>query len=227
MPKIEDLLRCAAKPLGSTMYVWGGGWNEEDTGAGDSAVTIGISPIWREFFNKQDKNYDFKNHRYEIENGLDCSGYVGWVIYNTFCRTSGDDGFVYPARQIAKKFAYFGWGDYVRSEDVRDICPGDIMSSKSHVIIALGQFRDKSAAFIHSGPPGVQISGTADGVAAKVCNEYMKKYFPQWCEKYPDSSRPAGYLKDFSQMRWNAETMSDCKRIQGMTAEEVLNILPL
>ena len=35
---IANLLMTAIKPLGSTRYVWGGGWNEENTGAGVEGV---------------------------------------------------------------------------------------------------------------------------------------------------------------------------------------------
>lgn len=224
--QIKDLLINAMKPLGFTMYVWGGGWNKEDTGAGEDAVTIGVSPKWREFFQRQDENYDFKKHRYEIRNGLDCSGYVGWVVYNTLCDRSGGEGFVFPARDMAKKFADFGWGEYRGAEEVRDIRAGDIMSSDSHVIIALGQCRDGSTAFIHSGPPGVQISGTSDGIAAEHCNKYMKILCPQWYEKYPDSSRSADYMRGFSQMRWRiGGVLSDEDGLTGMSAEDILEML--
>ena len=28
------------EPVGSTMYIWGGGWNSEDNGAGEDAKII-------------------------------------------------------------------------------------------------------------------------------------------------------------------------------------------
>ena len=49
-------LQIAVQPVGQTMYVWGGGWNEEDTGAGAEAVTLGVSPAWAEFAAKQDEH---------------------------------------------------------------------------------------------------------------------------------------------------------------------------
>ena len=42
---LKELLLTALQPVGSTMYVWGGGWNEADTGAGPDAVTIGVSAL--------------------------------------------------------------------------------------------------------------------------------------------------------------------------------------
>ena len=47
---LERFLEIAIEPVGQTMYVWGGGWNEEDTGAGVEAVTIGVSDHWASFF---------------------------------------------------------------------------------------------------------------------------------------------------------------------------------
>lgn len=227
MPQIKDLLINAFIPLGSTLYVWGGGWNKADDGAGGSAVSIGASPKWEKFFDGQDESYDFKKHRYEIENGLDCSGYVGWTVYNTLRRENGGEGFVFPARTAARQFSKFGWGEYTPADSVRDIRAGDILSSDSHVIIALGECRDKSAAFIHCGPPGVQISGTADGAAAELCNMYMKRLCPKWCERFPDSSRGADYLRGFSRMRWNTSggVLSDEDGLCEMCAEDVLKIM--
>ena len=31
---LENLLKTALLPIGKTMYIYGGGWNEKDTGAG-------------------------------------------------------------------------------------------------------------------------------------------------------------------------------------------------
>ena len=60
-----DFLKTAGQPVGSTMYIWGGGWNEEDTGSGIEAVMLGLSPQWAEFAAQQDKDYNHKNHRYK------------------------------------------------------------------------------------------------------------------------------------------------------------------
>ena len=58
---LENLLKTALLPIGNTMYIYGGGWNEEDTGAGIEAITIGVSPKWVEFAIKQDSSYNFKD----------------------------------------------------------------------------------------------------------------------------------------------------------------------
>ena len=57
---LKQFITIAMQPVGKVMYVWGGGWNEADTGAGIEAMTIGVSPNWKAFFEKQDKDYDFE-----------------------------------------------------------------------------------------------------------------------------------------------------------------------
>ena len=42
----------ATEPIGKCLYVYGGGWNEEDTAAGVEALSYGISPVWVDFYNK-------------------------------------------------------------------------------------------------------------------------------------------------------------------------------
>lgn len=77
------------QPVGQTLYVWGGGWNNEDTAASETSRHIGVCPEWKGFFDSQDSSYDFydyaigKNGKAEtpipayIPLGLDCSGYRG------------------------------------------------------------------------------------------------------------------------------------------------------
>ncbi len=160
---IANLLLTALQPVGNTMYVWGGGWNEEDDGAGYETRRIGVSPQWKQFADEQDADYDFKKTRYQIHDGLDCSGYVGWVIYNVFEDCSGRAGYVMPASYMAWEFAGMGWGRYTPAEQVRDWKAGDIMSAKGHVWIALGMCEDGSVLLLHASPPGVTLCGTPGG----------------------------------------------------------------
>lgn len=39
---LQNFLTIAIQPVGQTMYVWGGGWNEEDTGAGKMPNASGL-----------------------------------------------------------------------------------------------------------------------------------------------------------------------------------------
>lgn len=212
------------------MYVWGGGWNEEDTGAGTEATTIGVSPLWAEFAMAQDENYDYRNTRYQIHNGLDCSGYMGWVVYNTLETENGREGYVMSAGKMAASFAKMGLGSYTEASEVQDWQAGDIMSMNGHVWMAVGMCADGSAVLLHCSPPGVVLSGTAlkDGgksQAEALAERYMKEYYPEWYEKFPDCQRSHSYLTRSSRMRWSREILSDEEGLSDMSAEQVLAYL--
>lgn len=226
---IGKLLRIAIEPMGQTMYVWGGGWNEADDAAGEEARSIGVSARWAEFAKQQDKNYDYEKTRYQIHDGLDCSGYVGWVIYNVFEQFPGNTGYVMSAEKMACEYAKCGWGEYTPAKEVKDWKAGDIMSMKGHVWIVAGMCPDGSVVLMHSSPPGVILCGTTDrgksSQAKLLAEKYMKTYFPHWYAKYPKCERSSTYLTDSARMRWNAQTMSDAKLWDGKSAEEVLEWL--
>ncbi len=233
---IRKLLLTALQPVGSTMYVWGGGWNAADNGADITARTIGVSPQWKKFFQQQTSSYNYRNYRYQIKNGLDCSGYVGWVIYNTFNTTSGNSGYVMGAQYMASTFSKYGWGSYKAAGSVTDFKAGDIMSLASgHVYIVVGQCPDGSVVLLHSSPCGVMISGTTTRAgstgseAIKLANYYMKTYYPEWYAKYPNCSRGASYITSYSQMRWYIGTkrsmLSDPDGYRNKNAKQILKNL--
>ncbi len=224
---IESLLLLAKEPLGKTMYIWGGGWNEEDTGAGIEAVTLGVSPKWKEFASKQDKNYDFNDTRYQIHNGLDCSGYIGWLVYNLIETEDGKSGYVVSASKMAKFLAEKGFGEFTKSSDVRDWQPGDIMSMEGHVWMSLGTCEDGSVVVLHASPPGVTLSGTllSDGSesrALELAKKYMQTYYPEWYEKYSVKACEYRYLTDSARMRWSRKILSDIQGLKEKNAEEIL-----
>lgn len=227
---IDNLLMTAKEPVGKTMYVWGGGWNEEDTGAGDEAVSIGISQRWVEFANMQEKTYNYKNTSYQIHDGLDCSGYLGWVIYNVMNNTNNQGGYVMSSSIMAKTFAVYGWGDYISSKMVHDWKAGDVMSMEGHTWISLGMCEDGSVVLFHSSPPGVRISGTKlcnneKSQAVELAEKYMKKYYPKWYERYPECAVDYNYLTTSHQMRWNEKTLTDDNHLKQKNAEEILRFL--
>ena len=227
---LANLLMTAKQPVGHTMYVWGGGWNEADTGAGVEAVSIGVSSTWETFAELQDSTYDVKKTTYQIHNGLDCSGYLGWVIYNVFENTDGKDGYVMKAAKMAETFAGYGWGTYTPAEEVTDWKPGDIMSMKGHVWLSLGMCEDGSVVLLHASPPGVRICGTtlADGtksIAVTLAETYMSKYEPDWYAKYPDCAEEIDYLSKSSRMRWNVQTLTDVGDFEDKSAAEILAYL--
>lgn len=206
---LKHFLEIAMQPVGHTMYVWGGGWNEADTGAGIEAVTMGVSPQWDAFFQKQDSSYNYQNTRYQIHNGLDCSGFVGWSVYNLLNTESGNEGYVMASTKMAQNFADRGWGTYTPASKITKYTPGDIMSTSGHVYIVVGQCADGSVVLVHASPAGVQINGTVtpsgstSSQAIALATQYMKTYFPEWYAKFPDCTRNANYLTNFNQMTWD------------------------
>ncbi|MBQ8822607.1 MAG: hypothetical protein IJZ82_08195 [Lachnospiraceae bacterium] len=227
---IANLLLLAKEPLGQTMYVWGGGWNEEDTGAGADACTMGVSPAWAIFAAEQDADYDYDDTRYQIHDGLDCSGYMGWLVYNVMETEDGRAGYVTKATDMAADFAVRGFGEFTPAEEVKDWQAGDIMSMKGHVWMALGMCEDGSVVLLHASPPGVMLSGTRlkdDTVsqAEMLANEYMSMYYPEWYERYPITVRDYDYLEKSSRMRWSEDVLSDEQGLRELSAEEVLQWL--
>lgn len=233
---IKNLLQTAISPIGSTMYVWGGGWNKADTGAGTDAKRIGLSPVWRSFAKNKKASYNYKNYRYQIHNGLDCSGYVGWCIYNVLNTKKNGKGYVYSASKQAEQFSRLGFGSYCTAGKIKDYRAGDIMSSTckccGHVWIVVGECKDGSVVLVHSSPAGVQLSGTTtpsgrkNSDAYKLAKKYMKKYYKAWYSRYPNVSRGKTYLSHYAQMRWKTSgdniKLSDPDGYQMMSAEEVL-----
>lgn len=206
---LRNLLCTALAPVGSAMYIWGGGWNEEDTGAGDEAVHIGLSPRWRKFADCQHEDYDIRNYRFRRHDGLDCTGYLGWVIYNITHTQNEGKGFVVKSGKMAKTFAEYGWGQYRRAKNIIDYSPGDIMSTEGHVYMVIGSCSDGSIVLVHSSPNGVQVSGTVtaeecwESEAIGIAKEYMARHHPNWRRRFPDCERGIEYLNKYDQMRFD------------------------
>ena len=207
-------------------------------GARAATRTIGVSPKWKQFFQKQTSSYDYRTTKYQIANGLDCSGYVGWCVYNILNTTNGKAGYVMLAQKMAKNFASRGWGSYTVRGAVRNYRAGDIMSSTcqdcGHVWIVVGSCSDGSVVMLHASPPGVQLSGTpsrtgrANSEAVKLATYYMKKYFPAWYKKYPNCAKGSSYLSHYAQMRWDitgTKVMSDPDGYRNKSAKAILKDL--
>lgn len=231
---IKNFLKTAMAPMGTTMYIWGGGWNKADTGAGKDAKRIGVNGNWYKFFKKQGAGYNYKKYRYKWGSGLDCSGFVGWAVYNIRNTTGGKTGYVTKAKNQGKLFAKKGWGSYKTKSKVTDYKAGDIMTSNGHVYIVVGSCPDKSVVLVHSSPNGVRISGTAspkgkkNSQAVKLAKKYMKKYRPAWYKKYPSCYKNKSYLSDYGQMRWDIsgnKMMADDENYWKHNAQWILNDL--
>lgn len=226
-PSLLDFLKIAAQPVGKTMYVWAGGWNEEDTAAGIEALTIGVSPRWEKFAAQQTADYDHNAYRFQIHDGLDCSGYVGWAVYNVLAPEADSRGYVMSSTIMAEEFSNMGLGEFTAAGDVTDWKPGDIMSMNGHVWIAVAQCEDGSVLLVHSSPPGVSFCGTAlaDGSksqAVLLAEEIMSEHYPDWYERFPNCQRPYSYLTTASSMRWSREVLSDEEGIYFMSADEIV-----
>lgn len=230
---LEDFLQKAMEPVGTTMYIWGGGWDEADSTSGIGSTRIGVSPMWKDFADTQDSTYDFTEYRYEREKGLDCSGYVGWVVYNVFEDVDGQNGYVAKSTVMAKEYAERGWGRLL--ENPKEYLPGDIVSMEGHVWICLGTCTDGSVLLVHSSPPGVSVCGTEarnvgadaqeESIAVQLATEFMTNYFSGWQERYPNRVVGNHYLENTTVMRWNRETMRDAADIQNRSGEEIIKFL--
>ena len=219
---LTTLLKNALVPCGRTLYIWGGGWG----GVGSDSSIIGYQSSWLTWFKAHaTSDYDYTKYRYQYGNGLDCSGYVAWTVYNTIYTTSGKSSIVTSSTNVASTYAKKGWCTLVSSSD-KTYKPGDIISMDGHVWISLGQYSDGSVLLIHSSPKGVQISGTA-GTAAVKASYYMTKYFPAW--PYAARTVSSGYLNYVGKGRWKTSgtgsILTDPDGIQSMSADQVMKFL--
>jgi hypothetical protein len=224
---LKQFLQIAMQPVGETMYVWGGGWNEADNAAGPEGMTIGRSPRWKAFFNEQTSVYSTRDTAYMIHDGLDCTGFLGWALYNIF---PNDTGHVTWASNAARMLTQNGWGSAAARGTIRSsVQAGDIMCNDDHVWISLGLCADGSAVILHASPPGVMINGTqsvaAKSAAIALAEHYMRSYFAEWYAKYPNCARGESYLTDFDRFRWSAEVLPDPDGYRRMSAASVLEDL--
>ena len=264
---LENFLRTAMMPVGTTLYIYGGGWNWQDDGSAVQTRTIGVSPDWVRFFEEQDENFTYKGKDGDEKNvdasasyypfggyneyyyaGLDCSGYVGWTIYNTFETENGKDGYVGGSTGFAKRLADQGlgtWTQNVTGTDVSVILPGDIMSLNGHVWMSLGTCDDGSVVILHSTPSysrtgqpggGVQISAVGQDESCEaylLADHYMSEYFPKWYARYPVAlKKPEDYFhfegEKAGLFRWDtgeSGKLSDPAGMQKMQPKEVLSLL--
>lgn len=175
--------------------------------------------------------------------GLDCSGYLGWVIYNTLENENGNDGFVSSSTKFVKNLEKKGLGHV--SNSCKELFPGDIVNIKGHVWLCVGQCADGSVVIAHSTPSPSRAGTAGGGVqlsalgldkscdAYQLADHYMKKYFPQWYErynvilcnpsKYTDLSvqNTGRFSFDFS----SDGVLSDEEGIRTMSAGEVLSLI--
>ena len=224
---LKNFLATAMEPVGTALYVYGGTWDWQDVNSSNQSMTIGLSQSWIDFFQSQDENYHYKNpnpsesyYPHQAWNqyyyaGIDCSGYVGWSVYNlmnTEDSTVADSkGYVMSATKQAGAFAENGWGtmdmgdvlmdeatgkpwvdedgDGRRVYEGHEFKPGDIFSMNGHVWISLGTCNDGSIVFMHSTPNTTNGAGVQISALGpdKTCEAYQLA-FEYMNEYYPEWS---------------------------------------
>ena len=247
---LKNFLKTAMMPVGTTLYVYGGGWNWQDNGSSVQARTIGLSSDWIMFFNNNDESYNYTKTTIHKEKyneyyyaGLDCSGYIGWVIYNTIQKEDGLDGYVGSSTTTSKRLSELGWGIWSNNKKNISVKPGDIMSIDGHVWISLGTCEDGSILILHSTPSksrinqpggGVQLSAiykNKDCEAYKLANKYMSKYYPEWYRRYEPIIKSSKLYMSFKSKKaghfsWDtSKILKDPDKIKEMRPKEVLKIL--
>ena len=233
LPTMKQLIEKALIPVGHTLYVYGGGWDDDDIKAGPEARSIGEARGWKMFYKTQNSNYNFKNFMNCSSLGLDCTGYIGWTLYNLFNTENNKEGFVFRSDILGEKLAEKGLGWVERAENIDEYICGDIFFSKKHrhAYICLGECEDKSIVLIHSSPPGVMISGTTTpegkkgSIAQKTANEFMNKNYPKWRIKFPCSDRGVDYLSDYDRFRFFRLIVTDPDGITLQSPSDVLRSL--
>lgn len=208
-PTIKRFIKTALIPVGHTMYVYGGGWDETDTAASVEARTIGESKQWNKFYMAQSSLYNYKDYLHLSSLGLDCTGYIGWAIYNLLYNENNRQGFVFKSGVLGEKLHLLGLGSITHAEHVNTRHCGDIFYSAkcSHAYICVGECPDKSVVLLHASPPGVMVSGTKtpenkDSLAITIAQRFMHNHFPDWINRYPDVSRGTDYLQGYNRFRF-------------------------
>ena len=256
---LTNFLRTAMMPVGTTLYIYGGGWNWQDDAASVQTKAIGVSDDWVRFFEANDENFTYKNedatqsyypfgeYNEYYYAGLDCSGYLGWAIYNTLETEDGKDGYVTFAKKTGSILADAGWGTMTKETPdgtkEKEMRPGDIMSLNGHVWLSLGTCPDGSIVIAHSTPSdsragqpggGVQISAVGDSYdceAYALADRIMSEYYPEWSARYETALKsPADYFSfdadTAGRFTWTiSDEFTDPDGLQEMSAEEALAVI--
>lgn len=201
---VKNLLLAALQPIGSTLYVYGGGHSSD-------ATRIGLNPAWEAAYNSG-----------SYAAGLDCSGYVGWSIYQVMKKMStGWSG------SMIDLYVSRGWGTKYSLSSVKEFQPGDVLAHGDHIWMVLGECEDGSVVILHSsGTAGPQLAGTG-GQAVELVTTYMSRYSGYNKYRYDIysgnwNSPYNGYYGSTYLFRWNSNTLKDPEGFIGMTADQIL-----
>ena len=263
---VKNLMKTALGPVGTTLYIFGGGWDWQDIGASVQVKSIGVSPDWVRFFNSNDETFTYRDKDGNDENkdpensyypygqyneyyyaGLDCSGYVSWVLNNTFNSEKVETDYFCGSIKATIMLSDKGLGTWTHDKEyINDIRPGDIICIRGHIWISLGRCSDGSILVLHSTPSysragqpggGVQISAigeSTDCEAYKLADKYMSEYYKEWYSRYPVKlCDPEVYLTfsgDYDGIfSWSTDNkdmgLSDPDDIRNMTPDKALSEL--
>ncbi len=259
---LTNFFKIAFSAVGHALYVYGGNWDFQDVGSSNYARSIGVSDSWVEFFYEQDEYYNYKNtsaatsyYPFGAYNeyyyaGVDCSGFVGWVMYNVLNTESGNEGFVMGSNKMAKTFAEtYKLGTYTKDyqatiDGAKTFKVGDIVSCTGHIWICLGACSDGSLVILHSTPStskagiaggGAQLGaiGNSESCEAfKLADAYNKKYFKDWADRYPTSLKSySTYLAQGNtnngKFSWylNENGVEDPDGLSEKTPAEILKVI--
>ena len=249
---VKNLLLTATEPMGTTLYVYGGDWNWQDTGGSRFSTRIGLAQSWLDFFAANDADYTYKNsnasksyypfgkfNEYYYA-GMDCSGYIGWAVYNCLHSESGGESYVMKSSGFAKNLAEnCGFGNWKHSFRKAELLPGDIVSMNGHVWMCLGRCSDGSVIIMHSTPaesrtggkgggPELSALGSTGSEAWKLASKYMKEFYPEWSSRYAVKaiaydSYDGGTLASTGRFTWNMGVMlTDPDGYRSMDAAAIL-----
>lgn len=254
---LKKLIQTALQPVGTTLYVYGGGWNLQNTGGAAETVTIGPAASWRRFFLSQNADYCYDGSYYPRDGwnrfhaaGLDCSGYLGWVIYNTLCTENGGKSYVTASTGMARELARQGLGTWKQSygSTAREYAPGDVISLQGHVWLSLGTCADESVLLVHATPSesitggrggGVQLSAidpkqdiASDCEAYRLAAAYMQRHCPEWSRRYRAVLKPYSVYTAVREggaegrFRWDTiHTLTDPEEFGSLTPDRLLERL--
>ena len=269
---IKNYIGTALSAVGSSLYIFGGTWNWQSNDNSLLSSHIGIPQSWIDFFNIHDASYSYKEYVYKNKSvinkklsyypfnkintyyyaGVDCSAFMGWVLYNILHTKSNLQHKTTISSLITSDYLSKGWGKTLTAYELKkpknyknsQYKVGDIVSTKGHCWICLGTCNDGSIIFVHSSPgkesrlgelyrgSGPQISAIGNNDqcdAYKLADYYMKKYYPKWYKRYKIYLVSYEDYTNFANsqnalFRWDTSGsfMSDPENYQNKKPEEIL-----
>ena len=228
LPTVKEYLRGALEPAKGCLYIWGGGWNGGDPS--EEAVSFGPSPRWKELFDRY--GVDYEPEAYLSHDGLDCTGFLGYSVYQVFGDRYSNNGYVAQSGTVGLRYQYLFGSAYIPFEKVVRHHAGDVMFRDGHVWISLGECGDGSVLLIHASPPNVTLAGTPtpdgnyESQAVALAQRYMRLIAPDAIEKFPYTCTASeSFLTDYNSYSFPETVMIDPEGLRNMSADDVMRVL--